>query len=258
MTSFVWSGLLDHASSLGTMLGLIVTLGIFEWLAPAEHGHTWRGRIRNIGVMTVFQLAGGVLVSLIAYHVVPRLLLSVDPPPGRSWLEAAVIILFSMFVGDLVFYWYHRAQHAGRWLWAAHELHHSDRELNATSSLRAYLIERPLQFMVISLPVAVLVTRVPVLQSLSLSAREARWLYLVSLAWLFFAHANLRLELGWWSWIATAPQLHRLHHSADPAHAGTNFAQFFPVIDVAFGTYRAPAPGEFPQTGCTGTVTAHA
>jgi sterol desaturase/sphingolipid hydroxylase (fatty acid hydroxylase superfamily) len=74
-------------------------------------------------------------------------------------------------------------------------------------------------------------------------------MYLVSLAWLFFAHANLRLELGRWSWMGTAPQLHRLHHSADPAHTGTNFAQFFPLLDVAFGTYRAPAAGEFPQTG---------
>ena len=247
--SFVLWRLHDHASGLVVMLGLIFALGVLEWLVPAEPEQTWQGRIRNIGLMTVFQLAGGVLVSLIAYQTLPYLLLPADPVPGRSSARLAAVIVLYMFISDSVFYWYHRAQHSAPWLWAIHELHHSDRELNATSSLRTYLFERPLQFMAINLPVTVLVARVPVLRNLSLSAQESEWMYLISLAWLFFAHANLRLELGRWSWMATAPQVHRLHHSADPAHAGTNFAQFFPLLDVAFGTYRAPRPGEFPRTG---------
>jgi sterol desaturase/sphingolipid hydroxylase (fatty acid hydroxylase superfamily) len=252
LSALVWRDCVRHASGLVVTLGLILALGVLEWLAPAEQGQTWRGRIRNVGFMTLFQLAGGVLVSLVAYQVIPYLVLPAEPVPGRSSAELVVVILFYMFATDFIFYWYHRTEHAVSWLWAIHALHHSDAELNATSSLRTYLLERPLQFVVISVPVTMLVPRIPAFQDLSLSAREAHWLYLVSLAWLFFAHANLRLELGRWSWMATGPQVHRLHHSADPAHAGINFAQFFPLIDVAFGTYRAPAPGEFPQTGLTG------
>jgi len=252
LSAFLVSQLLAHARGLVVMLGLIMALGILERLLPAEHGQSWQGRIRNIGFTMVFQLGGGVLVSLIAFHTLPHLLLPAVAVPGRSVAHLAAIILLYMFVVDSIFYWYHRAQHAVPWLWAIHELHHSDGELNATSSLRTYLIERPLQFVFISLPVSVLVSRVPALGSLSLSAQESEWLYLVSLAWLFFAHANLRLELGRWSWLATGPQVHRLHHSAEPVHLGTNFAQFFPLLDIAFGTYRAPRRGEFPHTGTLG------
>src|SRR5437762_113255 len=109
--AFVWSRLLDHARGLVVMLGLILALGILEWLVPAEHGQTWQGRIRNIRLMTVFQLAGGVLVSLIAYQVLPHLLLRSDLTPGRSLERSAAIIVLYMFVSDSVFYWYHRAQH---------------------------------------------------------------------------------------------------------------------------------------------------
>ena len=162
------------------------------------------------------------------------------------------MILLYAFIGDLIFYWYHRTQHSVPALWTIHELHHSDDELNATSSLRRYLLERPLQFVLISLPTAILFSQVPILHWLRLTAEEGGQLFLVTLVWLFFAHANLRLALGRWSWIATGPQLHRIHHSVQPEHQGKNFAQFFPIIDVMFGTYRAPKRDEFPRTGTIG------
>lgn len=72
---------------------------------------------------------------------------------------------------------------------------------------------------------------------------------LVIAIWLFFTHMNIRLQLGCLSWVVTGPQLHRLHHSCMPEHTDTNFAQYFPIWDVFFGTYLHPKKGEFPPTG---------
>ena len=71
-------------------------------------------------------------------------------------------------------------------------------------------------------------------------------------AWTFFIHANLKLGLGRLSWLVDGPQVHRIHHSKLPEHFDRNFAAFFPIWDVIFGTYYHPRRGEFPPTGVTG------
>jgi sterol desaturase/sphingolipid hydroxylase (fatty acid hydroxylase superfamily) len=249
LLSFLTGRLADHLGDLVPVFGLIVILGLFEHLRPVEPHQSLRGRVRNLTFTAVSQLGGGILVSLCAYLALPYFLLPTDPIVRRNGLEQLGLILGYIFVSDLAFYWYHRAQHAFPAFWRIHELHHSDEELNATSSLRRYLLERPLQFAIVSLPIASVASRVPALQPLQLQQEDAGRLFLISLSWLTFAHANLRLELGRFSWIATGPQVHRIHHSILPEHHGKNFAQFFPVIDVMFGTYQPPRPGEFPPTG---------
>jgi hypothetical protein len=69
---------------------------------------------------------------------------------------------------------------------------------------------------------------------------------------LIFSHANLRLSLGPLESLVCGPQVHRIHHSRLPAHRDRNFAQYFPFLDRLFGTYHAPAAGEFPPTGVPG------
>lgn len=253
LVPFVAARFNGHLRAFAGMIALILGLCVLEYVRPAERGHSFRGRLRNVGFMALFQLCGGVLVSLAAYFMVPHLLLPHDPVSERSWPALAGLILLYLALSDFVFYWYHRAQHASPSLWLLHELHHSDDELNATSSLRTYLLERPIQFLVISVPIATLVSRVPALRGIALDADAAGMLYVVSIVWLFVAHANIRLELGALSWMATGPQLHRIHHSIETRHQRKNFAQFFPIFDVAFGTYWAPARGEFPRTGVAGT-----
>ena len=59
----------------------------------------------------------------------------------------------------------------------------------------------------------------------------------------FFHSLELRIQLGRWSWVAGAPQVHRIHHSRLPQHADKNFAAYFPIWDVLFGTYWHPREG---------------
>ena len=53
-----------------------------------------------------------------------------------------------------------------------------------------------------------------------------------------------------------ARNITRIHHSIEPEHRDKNFAVWFPIYDVLFGTAHRPKPGEFPETGVAGVEVA--
>ncbi|MBI2473741.1 sterol desaturase family protein [Candidatus Uhrbacteria bacterium] len=221
---------------------LILFFSCFERMAPAHVSQSWSGKIRNVGYITIFLLFGSLashLLSPVFQYVHPRMLVI------SGWYILLVVLL-SLMLADFFFYWYHRAEHYFGWLWLIHELHHSDTELNVTTSMRTYWLESPLQALIISLPVQLLIG----------VNTQVQWIFLcVATSWLYFAHANIRLPLGPLTPFICGPQLHRIHHSIEPRHHHKNFAQFFPVFDILFGTYYAPVRDEFPGTGTKGLPT---
>ena len=59
----------------------------------------------------------------------------------------------------------------------------------------------------------------------------------------------MRVPFGPLTPVIAGPQLHRLHHSRRPEHTDVNFAAFFPIWDVLFGTYVRPGSDDWPETG---------
>lgn len=236
-----WLGLLRGAAGpLAWALLFVALLTVLELLAPAERGQGLRGRLRNLVFLAIFQLVGLAGVALWVLH---------GPALGRhahapSVLEAGLIVAANLFTIDFVYYWYHRAQHHFPALWAIHELHHADAELNATSSFRTYWLEMPVQAVVVVSPSLVLFGDQGVVHALGI--------LIGSYAFLIFSHCNLRLSLGPLTSVVCGPQVHRIHHSRLPQHRDRNFAQYFPVLDRLFGTWHAPSAGEFPPTGAEG------
>lgn len=225
----------SDAPRIALIVLLIIALTHVEIIAPAQKGQTVAGRLRNLGHIALFFFLGaaGVSVPLLFIDVAPTVL-SVN-----GW-GIVLVLVVGLFLSDLLFYWYHRAQHAISWLWPLHELHHSDAELNVTTSMRSYWLEYPIQVLLISLPVQLLV---------GVSVPTAAWSLLMTTSWLYVTHTNVRLRMGPLTPVICGPQLHRIHHSIEPRHQNKNFAQFFPVIDVLFGTYYKPGRDEFPATG---------
>jgi sterol desaturase/sphingolipid hydroxylase (fatty acid hydroxylase superfamily) len=217
---------------------LIVSFSHIEIFVPAQSGQTVVGRLRNLGYIFLFFVLGaaGVSMLMMVFEVQPSIV------TVSGW-GIVVVLAGSLFLSDLLFYWYHRAQHSIAWLWPLHELHHSDRELNVTTSMRSYWLEYPIQVLMIALPVHLLV---------GVSVQTLTWSMVVMTSWLFFTHTNVRLRLGPLTPLVCGPQLHRIHHSIEPKHQSKNFAQFFPIIDILFGTYYRPARDEFPETGTPG------
>ena len=62
-----------------------------------------------------------------------------------------------------------------------------------------------------------------------------------------FNHGNVRMPLvldRWLRLIVVTPDMHRVHHSVDPAETNSNFGFNLPWWDRLFGTYRdQPAAG---------------
>ncbi len=218
-------------------LGGIALLTFFELAEPAESGQTWRGRGRNLLILVQFKLLGTAALAL-WFMYGPRVHpIALEP----SALASAGLVVVNLLAVDFLYYWYHRAQHRYPFLWAIHELHHSDTELNATSSYRTYWLEIPVQSMLVTTPTLVVFG--------GLGTRHATIVLACSLFFLIFSHANLRLSMGPLTAWLIGPQVHRIHHSRLPGHRDTNFAQYFPCLDRVFGSFTRPGKGEFPPTG---------
>jgi len=207
-----------------------------ELLIPASEHSTLKERGRNITFMLIYLIIGGSLTVFI---------LDVIPPFGQAVAELTpllktMFVLLYLFMLDVLFYWYHRIQHAFTPLWRVHELHHSDQYLNSTSSLRSNFLEYPLQTLFVSMPVFFL---------LGSSAELVITIFVIHGLFLIFSHANIKVHLGPLTPILVGPQVHRIHHSIEETHQNTNFAQIFPIIDIIFGTYYHPNQNEFPSTG---------
>ncbi len=223
---------------LAWVVGAYLVVGLLELVLPAERGQGMRGRGRNLLYFAILISLG--LGTLSLWLTVT----SIGSAAHLPVFDRVIYLPAYLFTMDFLYYWYHRAQHRFPALWAVHELHHSDGELNVTTSYRTYWLEAPLQSILVGTPVLLLFGR-PAAEIGLAAAITARF-------FLLFAHSNLRLPLGPLTPVFVGPQLHRIHHSILPEHQDKNFAQLFPVIDVVFGTYRAPQSGEYPPTGTPG------
>lgn len=169
--------------------------------------------------------------------------LSFADAPGA--LGSLASILLVMLAADFFLYWMHRLEHRVPWLWDEHVLHHSDRHVTVTSTTRLHPISWVLRAVLVSTPMAVM---------FKLPAPGIVALGLLPYLWLYVIHLDLRLGFGPLWWLATSPQYHLIHHSSDPRHQDRNFAAFFPVWDIVFGTAYRPAPDEYPAPGVPGVT----
>ncbi len=156
--------------------------------------------------------------------------------------------LFAVCIGALVWdffqYWEHRLLHGNRALWQMHLLHHSDEHMNVTTEARHHLLEAILAPVFISIPTAIIFKLPPV---------NIAILSLVPYAWNYLTHANITLGFGPLWWALVSPNYHRVHHSLRADHIDRNFANWFPVWDILFGTAVRPRWRECPSTGVVGT-----
>ncbi|HTJ92912.1 MAG TPA: sterol desaturase family protein [Pararobbsia sp.] len=173
--------------------------------------------------MAVVQACGGGMITL----------------PSHGW--GAVLSFATLFLTiDLLEYLFHRLQHAVPVLWRLHSLHHSASTFNVTVTPRHHWIE-PIVKACCLYPIAAIVFKTEL------------WMAgTVSLAFLlvnYFAHLNLRVELGRFGVCINSPQYHRLHHARDGEYFNLNFTQCLPLWDWLGGTLRLPKAGEWPATG---------
>jgi sterol desaturase/sphingolipid hydroxylase (fatty acid hydroxylase superfamily) len=144
-----------------------------------------------------------------------------------------LVVVAGVLLLDVTDYARHRASHHVRWLWRLHRVHHTDAQMDVTTSLRSHPVEqllRPLfgvaailMFGIGPLPLAVYsLLQIPVL---------------------LFQHANIRLPTALdrgLSWLIATPAMHLLHHSRHQPETDSNYATTLTLWDRLFGTFREP------------------
>lgn len=240
----------------GTILLQYVILSCIERLRPAEPNQPLTGILTNAKITVVYLLltpAMSAVPALTANSLVQVLgggwvtadltAIAAGYPISIRWVAEAALAFFPLIVFDFFYYWFHRAQHANRWLWQQHQLHHADRSFNVTTTERHHWLEQPIRVFLILIPMNCLVKMTPT-ESVLIGTLLGAWGYII--------HMNIRLGFGRLSKVFAGPQVHRIHHSMLHQHRDKNFAGFFPVWDILFGTFYQPKAGEYPPTGIDG------
>lgn len=145
---------------------------------------------------------------------------------GQPWPVQALEIVLA---GDVITYWYHRASHDVRWLWAFHRVHHSSLELDWLAAHREHPVDGILTVLAMNLPALVL----------GVNLGGLAWLVVFRGLWAAYIHSNVRLPLGPLRALVGAPELHHWHH-ANLARTRHNFSNLAPWTDLVFGTYHCP------------------
>lgn len=226
------------------MLGLTFIMAFaIEWVLPIDAMISARGMLLNciVGLCFLFvQEFSYLALAFFVVHPRPGLISLAALSDGGNIIKGFGFAFFWLAARDFFYYWLHRLQHASKWLWAEHALHHSDEHVNVTTSLRHHWLEMPITIILVNVPL-ILLFRPPVVTLAFVGG-------ILSLTE-FSNHMNFKFGLGRWSWLLATPQTHRIHHSRLDEHLDKNFAAFLPLWDVIFGTYYAPKKNEYPPTG---------
>jgi len=229
---------------------------ILERIFPAQTNQNIKGIFHNIGIslllftanfLTSF-FAGLIAANILSYFNAPifnfDLAKIVEHQSGMAKVLIASIFVFApLFIFDFFYYWFHRSQHQIPILWLQHKFHHSDEDLNVTTVHRHHWLEEIYRTILIFIPMGLLI---------KLNPYTIFWVSFLLGYWSHFFHSNIRLHLGWIGLFFMGPQAHRVHHSILTKHRDKNFAAFFPIWDIIFGTYYHPNKNEFPPTGVQG------
>jgi len=229
---------------LAVFLLAFVVFASWESLAPRRPLSYVRSRrwLGNIGLSVINQLAVRLFFPVLAVGLAVVVqqhgwgLFNIVKVPNTL----AVLICFLLL--DLAIYVQHIVFHRIDWLWRLHRVHHTDLDFDVTTAIRFHPIEIILSMLIKMIlvvllgapPLAVLIFEVV----LNLTA--------------LFNHSNVRIPLPLdriLRWVVVTPDMHRVHHSAEPVETDSNFGFNLPWWDYLFSTYRAqPKKGHAEMT----------
>ncbi len=150
---------------------------------------------------------------------------------GRLALPGPVEVLIGVLACDLGMYLIHRLMHTPV-LWRVHALHHSDRELDWSTSFRHHPFERIASGLLFGLWAALI--GIPV-DAVLIGV-------LLMSAWDTLSHSNWRMPAALDSALRSVlvtPGVHALHHSTVLQEANSTYGSVLLIWDRLFGTWRA-------------------
>lgn len=223
----------------------------FFFLALAIE-YVWaRKQLRAVYEASDFKTSMGIMVLTVFVDLIPKLLgltlmfLCFKLSPLQGWVDRSWpfwVLLF--FLDDFTYYWFHRANHEVRFMWAGHASHHNSQYYNLGTALRQGVGERITKY-VFWCPLALLgFDPVMIVTMLSISLIYQYWLH---------TEAIDRLP-AWFEFIFNTPSHHRVHHGSNVRYLDRNHGATLIIWDRLFGTFSEEQRDEPVVYGLTKNV----
>ena len=222
-------------------LGLIL-LEAWYWRRRNPAMYSLRDTLSNAGLALMHQASDAVawLVVIGIYQVVWQYRMF-DLP--ATWWTIALLFVAQ----DFFYYFFHRASHRIRWLWASHVTHHSSERLNLSTAFRQSLTYPISGMWLFWLPLALIG-----FQPVHIVAVVA-----INLGFQFFVHTQAVGKLGWLEHVFNTPSHHRVHHARNAKYIDRNYAGVLIVWDKLFGSFVEEDPDVPCEYGIIGQIHTH-
>ncbi|RJG57857.1 sterol desaturase family protein [Sphingobium terrigena] len=213
---------------LAAMLALV--LAEAGWRIGRGRGYDGRAALTTLGLVLgnlPFAAMNAAVLSLLFGAVWAAAPIHWSADHWATWAGGFLAVEFA-------YYWFHRASHRIRWIWASHSVHHSAEQMTLLASLRlgwtnlfsaGWVFYVPLIFA--GLPPFVLVA-----------------LLALNLRYQFFLHTEAVGRLGPIELVFNTPAHHRLHHASNDAYIDKNYGGVLILFDRLFGTLAHEKAGE--------------
>ena len=153
------------------------------------------------------------------------------------WRDGSVVPwILAFFVGDLCYYWYHRAGHAVAALWAIHGVHHQSEEFNVGVATRHPWLSDSYSF--------VFYAPVPML-----GVPPTHFFVAISIISFYALTVHSRVFHRPGLFFLVTPATHIVHHARNKRYVNKNFGAMFTLWDRMFGTHVEVSPDDPPVLG---------
>ena len=231
------------------LLGMApIFLGLIVWEAwywrrrdPAKYSLV--DTMSNAGLALMHQVADAIAwIAVIGLFYAVYQFRLFDLGEATVWSIAALVL-----AQDFFYYWFHRASHRIRWLWASHVTHHSSERLNLSTAFRQSLTYPISGMWLFWLPLA----------WIGFEPTHIIAVVAINLGFQFFVHTQAVGKLGWIEKVFNTPSIHRVHHARNPKYIDRNYAGVLVIWDRLFGTYVEEDDAVPCEFGIIGQVHSH-
>lgn len=234
------------------IIGAMLALIYFSLLA-VEQKWPLRKRTRLLLSRIIINFTFTILVYIVAALLISPLasfIINMTKIHGFGLLPLlSANKLFQFIVGfllmDLTFYYWHRMNHEIPLLWRFHNVHHTDPDLDVTTSMRFHFVE---------------ITYSSIFRLFQLSLIGINPLTFICYEFVFqantfFHHSNIKLPIGLEriiNKIMVTPRMHGIHHSNYREETNRNYSVVFSFWDHLHKTIKLNIPQQRITIGVPG------
>jgi len=216
---------------IGMISGGVVLFLILELIVPYRENSVSKFRrwLNNLGLgivnITIIQLGFLTLMISTSVYVSDKQIGLFNLMQIPDWLK----IIDTIILMDLAMYFWHIMTHRVPLLWRFHRVHHTDLDMDVSTTLRYHIGEVIPQFIVLT-------GTIYFIGADPVGVLTFECIFILSN---LFRHSRFKLP-NWFDnifWILfVPPAMHRIHHSVDLEERNTNFGTIFSIWDRLFGT----------------------